>query len=88
MVELSASQSSRNELCLPYTPERFFNAGDFSSQAVFHDHALDAILTTTSHYEIIYKDVPSAWGETVVAFLDEEAEHTNRRFNNTICLYL
>lgn len=86
MVQLSASQSSRGGQCLPYTPERFFNAGDFSSQAAFHDHALDAILTATSHHEIIYKNVPPAWGESVVTFLDEEAEYTNARFDNAICL--
>lgn len=82
MDQLSANQSSQR---LPYTPERFFNAGDFPSQAAFHDHALDAILTATSHREIIYKDVPPAWGESVVIFLDDEVEHTCTRFDNAIC---
>ena len=86
MVHLSANQSPQDGQCLPYTPERFFNAGDFSSQAAFHDHALDAMLTATSHQEIIYKNVPPAWGESVVTFLYEEAEHTNARFDNAICL--
>lgn len=84
MAELSAIQSSRDGQCLPYTPERFFNAGDCSSQTAFHNHALDAILTATSHQEIIYKDVPPAWGESVVTFLDEKAENTNAKLDNAI----
>ena len=84
MAELSAIQPSQVGQCLPYTPERFFNEGDFSSQTAFHNHALDAILSATSHQEIIYKDVPPAWGESVVTFLDEEAENTNAKFDNAI----
>ncbi|KAI9924864.1 hypothetical protein ASPWEDRAFT_172174 [Aspergillus wentii DTO 134E9] len=69
----------------PCTPEVFFNANDFTNQTESHDHALDTILSTTDHQEIIYTNVPTPWGESVVSFLDEQAESScGRKHYNSV----
>lgn len=88
MTWLSADQSTRQGQFLPYTPEHFFNAKTFSSQTAFCDHVLDAIVTATSHQEIIYRDVLPVWAESVVVFLNEKAEHASARFDIAISFFL
>jgi hypothetical protein len=66
---------------LSHTPERFFSATDLTTESDFHTHVLEVIRSATHHEEIIYTQVPPAWGSSVFVYLDE---HTSARLDESI----
>jgi hypothetical protein len=64
-----------------HTPERFFSATDLTTETDFHTHVLQAIRSASNHEEIIYSQVPPAWGSSVFKYLDE---HTSARLDESI----
>lgn len=58
---------------LSYTPQRFFSTADFTSEEEFCNHALEAVTSARHHQEVVYTQVPLAWGVAAFKYLDERA---------------
>lgn len=57
-----------------HTSEQIFPVSMFSSPDDLYRHALEILSNVMFHQELIYKDVPPAWAQTVLDRLDEEFE--------------
>ena len=60
------------------TPVITHSALDLSESA-FSTHVYNAIAGLNHHTELVYTDVPPAWGVKIVDYLNEVAEHLSVR---------
>lgn len=74
-VKMAAAQVADAESA---SPEQIFHLSRFSSPEDLYNHALSILSTVTSHQELIYKDVPPAWAQTILDQLDTRFEGTFR----------
>ncbi|KAL1851144.1 hypothetical protein Plec18167_001914 [Paecilomyces lecythidis] len=57
-----------------HTSEQIFPLSMFSSADELYRHALEILSNVMFHQELIYKDIPPDWAQTVLDRLDEEFE--------------
>ena len=70
-----ASQIADAESC---TPEQIFSFSIFSSPDDLYEHTLAILSTVTSDQELIYKDVPPLWAQTILNRLESRSKGSFR----------
>ncbi|GAD93919.1 hypothetical protein AOR_1_330174 [Paecilomyces variotii No. 5] len=66
------------------TLEQIFSVSMFASPEDLYKHALNILSTATSHQELVYKNVPPAWAQTILDRLDNRFEGRFRKNYNSI----
>ncbi|KAJ9231261.1 hypothetical protein DTO166G5_6883 [Paecilomyces variotii] len=82
MVLPREQQPLQGDNSLSYTPQRFFSTADFTSEKEFCNHALEAVTSARHHQEVVYTQVPLAWGVAAFKYLDERA--SSRKHYNVV----